>query len=156
MAEIIEILFEQPDLKKTVVFLMEVNFNAILLDFQVASETNDANINLQLESELFNSIDNSSDGLFSFNFSEFKLQSVELSWIGIQLYKYDSKYDLNCSFNLNELERLVSLSSLRDWAELVSKEVNAKSYYGGYEPAVDEETRFFTGKNLGPLKFIGN
>ena len=156
MAEIIEILFEYSDLKKAVAFLMEVNSNAILLDFQVASETNDANINLQLESELFNSIDNSSDGLFSFNFSEFKLQSVELSWIGIQLYKYDSKYDLNCSFNLNELKRLVSLSSLRDWAELVSKEVNAKSYCGGYEPAVDEETRFFTGKNLGPLKFSGN
>ena len=156
MAEIIEILFEQPDLKKTVVFLMEVNSNAILLDFQVASETNDANINLQLESELFNSIDNSSDGSFSFNFSEFKLQSVELSWIGIQLYKYDSKYDLNCSFNLNELKKLVSLSSLRDWAESISRELNAKSYYGGYEPAVDEETRFFTGKNLGPLTFSGN
>ncbi len=151
--ELLEVLLENPDLKKAVSYLVEVTSTNTLLDFSVGSETNDANINLQSESELYSSIENSSDGLFAFKFSKFDLTGISLSHVVFLLYKYDDKYDLNCFFDMSELKRLVTLPTLQHWAELLAKELNVTDYYAGYEPAIDEETRFFTRNILGPLKF---
>lgn len=96
---------------------------------------------------------NSDPGSFYFNFSNFKLREFELSKSGIHIYKYNHKYDFSIDCDINILKKISSINIIQSWAENISDELSVKMYYCGYEPAIDMETTFFTGKNLGPLKW---
>jgi hypothetical protein len=151
MQEIIEISFEEIQLEKVTELLAKLCSTSVLSDYQISSDEPDIIINFKSQVQIFNSIDNSSDGSFYFNFSDFKLKQLELSKVGLQIYKYNNGYDLNIHIREEEFNQIGSISTLQGWAELIANDVSAKNYYCGYEPAIDEETRFFSGKIFGPL-----
>jgi hypothetical protein len=153
MQEIIEIQFEEVQLEKVTELLAKLCSTSMLIDYQISSDEPEINLKPQSQVQLFNIIKNSSDGAFYFNFSDFKLNELELSGVGFQIYKYNDKYDLNLHIMEKEVTEIIPILTLQNWAGLLATEVIAKAFYCGYEPAMDEETRFFTGKTLGPLKF---
>lgn len=154
MQEIIEILFEEVQLEKVTELLVKLYSTSVLTDYQISSDEPEIEFNLQSQVQIFNNINNSSDGAFYFNFSDFKLKELELSGVGFQIYKYNNKYDLNIHIREKEMTQIISIFTLQNWAALIATEVSAKAYCCGYEPATDKETRFFTGQTLGPLKIL--
>ena len=155
MQEIIEILFEDVQLEKLAELLMKVNSSSILEDYQISSDGPEIEINLQYHNILIDTINQSSDGSFYFNFSEFKLNGIELSIIGFQIYKYDNKYDLNLHLKQMEISQVITIFNLRSWTEILAGELKAKNYFCGHEPASDKETQFFSKESIGPLKCWG-
>lgn len=152
MKEIIEIVFEKVHLEKVVELLKKLLDSSTLRDYHISTDKSDVDLNLQSQELLFTDINQSSDGSFYFNFLNFTLTGVLLSRVGFQVYKYDNIYDLNLHIGENEIKRKSSVSELQKWAESIAEELKAEDYYCGFEPAIDEETRLFSGNILGPLK----
>ncbi|MBI2271340.1 MAG: hypothetical protein HYU69_13435 [Bacteroidetes bacterium] len=152
MKETIEISFEDIRLEKIVEFFISIHSESTLINYQFSIDESISLVNIKSNLELFKFFNTSSDGSFYFNFSNFKLGEFELPEIGIQLMKYNNKYDLNFHFGYQFLR---NIAIIQNWAGALAQELKAKIYYCGYEPANDLETRFFTGSILGPLKYSG-
>jgi len=85
------------------------------------------------------------------------LDSVLIRFPRISFVKYDgSKLDININFEI-ELVKSISKSqviqSLHNFAIKLAKKNYVKTYFCGLDPAVDENTRFFTNEKLGPYFF---
>lgn len=154
VTEIIEIVFEKVQLEKIVGFLIRILSNSTLKDYNVSTDSSE--INLQSKETLFNSIDKSSDGSFYFNFLDYGLKDILLSRVGFQIFKYDNFYDLSLSIEEKEIRQKVSILDLQKRVASLAEELKTTNYYCGYEPAMDEETRIFSGVSLGPLKDWGS
>lgn len=91
---------------------------------------------------------------FFFSNRKIKCGDYEISPCNAQILRLGEKYDLNLIF---DDEATVSphdgclASSLKSFAESIAQEFNACDFYGGLEPAQDEETRYFSAGKLGPL-----
>lgn len=154
VTEIIEILFERVQLEKIVGLLLRILSNSTLKDYNVSTDSSE--INLQSKEALFNSVDQSSDGSFYFNFLDYSLKDILLSRVGFQIIKYDNVYDLSLSIEEKEIRQKVSIMDLQKRVRSLAEELKTTIYYCGYEPAMDEETRLFSGVSLGPLKDWGS
>lgn len=152
--EIIEIVFERVQLKKIVGLLIRILSKSTLRDYNVSTDSSE--INLQSKETLLSSIEQSSEDAFYFYFIELRLNDIVLSGVGFQIIKYDNVYDLNLSIEEKEIRQKVSILDLQKWVASLAEELKTTNYYCGYEPAMDEETRIFSGVSLGPLKDWGS
>lgn len=153
VTEIIEVLFERVSLEKIVGLLISILSNSTLKDCNVSTDLSE--INLQSKETLFDSIEQSSGGSFYFNFLDYNLKDILLSKVGFQIIKYDNVYDLSLSIEEKEIRQKVSILDLQKCVTALAEELKTTNYYCGYEPAMDEETRIFSGISLGPLKDWG-
>lgn len=149
VTEIIEIVFERVQLQKMVEVLTIALSNSTLKDYTISTDSSE--INLHSKEKLFDSINQSSDGSFYFNFLNFRLKDILLTRAGFQIYKYNNIYDLNIAIEAIELKQKTSVSDLKNCVKSLSEELKATNYYSGYEPAADEETRLFSRDSLGPI-----
>lgn len=154
VTEIIEVVFERVRLEKIVGLLLKILPNSTLKDYSVSTDSTE--INLQSKETLFSSIEHSSDGSFYFNFLDYSLKDILLSRMGFQIIKYGNVYDLSLSIDEREIREKVSILDLQELVASLAEDLEASSYYCGYEPAMDEETRIFSGVSLGPLKDWGS
>ena len=72
----------------------------------------------------------------------------------LRLTKYDQNYDLDFSFDTDELEctEICNLiGNLHRAASLFASKHHVQSFFAGIEPASDKHTRFFTCSQPGPL-----
>jgi len=150
VTEIIEIVFERVQLSRIVDLLIKKLSNSTLKDYSISTDSSE--IDLQSKEKLFDSINQSSDGSFYFNFSNSDLMDIILSRVGFQIYKYENIYDLTLVIEERELRHQVSILGLQKRAESLAEELKVTNYYCGFEPAADEETRLFSGNTIGPLK----
>ena len=154
MAETIEILFENIEFNKVSNFITDLSFQGSIKNIQVSVDDGfslgDGNSNLLDIGSYFKKC---SGGAIYINIENVQLDNKLLPKIGIQIYKYTKTYDLSIDVNSQQLQELILLDSLQKWASNVSQILRSKSYYCGLEPASDEDTRFFTNGNLGPLEF---
>jgi hypothetical protein len=78
----------------------------------------------------------------------------ELKNVAIRVLKSGDRTDVELNVNLSEVERPRAFAeALFLFAARVSELNGAASYYAGLEPAVDEDTRLFTGNKRGPYQF---
>lgn len=154
VTEFIEIVFERVQLEKIVGLLLRILANSTLKEYSVSTDSSE--INLQSKKTLFTSIEQSSDGSFYFNFLDYSLKDILLSSVGFQIIKYYNVYDLILSIDEREIREKVSILDLQERVASLAEELEASRYYCGYEPAMDEETRIFSGVSLGPLKDWGS
>ncbi|WP_141734311.1 hypothetical protein [Oligoflexus tunisiensis] len=68
----------------------------------------------------------------------------------VRIIKYDEKYDLEVSIDLKKQAPLSNIMLSKFFATL-AQEHQVKQVYGGLEPASDEDTRIFTGFDIGPV-----
>jgi len=118
--------------------------------------TDSSKINLQSEEELLKSISKSSNGAFYFNFSDYKLEDILLSRVGLQIYKYESLYDLTLDVEQKELTQKISILELERLVVNLAAELQAHKFYCGYESAIDEANRLFFRDLLGCSTIWGN
>ena len=150
VTEIIEVAFESAHLEKITGLLSVMLSNSTLKDYSISSDSSE--INLRSKDDLITSIKGSSDGAFYFNFLDCSLNNIMLTNLGFQIIKYDNIYELYLSIDENEIRQKVSILELQTCVVSLAGELKSTSYFCGYEPAMDEETRLFSGMTLGPLK----
>lgn len=150
--EILEIAFENVQLRKFTNFLINVKSDSNLLNYQVVPEY-PLVIQFNSSDELFNIINSFSDGVFNCNFSDFKLGKYAIDKVSIQLLKDNLIYDASLYFEDEALKSMDSIKYFQHWAFKVAQVLGSKTYYCGLEPASDLETRFFTESIFGPLNF---
>jgi hypothetical protein len=59
---------------------------------------------------------------------------------------------LSLSIEEKDLKQKASILDLHNRVVSLAEKLNTINYYCGYEPALDEDTRLFSGTTLGPLK----
>lgn len=151
MSEIIEILFEDVKLENLSEMLVIIASNSIINNYQLASSTSTTEINFKSKDLLCNEISNLSDGSLYINLSRFRFDGIEIDNIGIQVYKYADKYDVSLDIEYAIIINRFTALTLKIWVDTISRKLNCKNYYCGYEPAIDEQTRFFSKYEMGPL-----
>jgi hypothetical protein len=88
------------------------------------------------------------------NFQDMKVGRVILPKILLRLVKYTDQYDIDFSFDESEFENedmMSQISEIHSYAKKLASEYDITSFFGGMEPASDEDTRYFTNELLGPL-----
>jgi hypothetical protein len=148
MKEIIVISFEEINAEKVVNLFLEFKLNSILLNYQIAADTDENTLDFKSNSGILNIINSNLGCSLYFNFSNFNLNGLTLSWLGFQIYKYDKKIDLNIDFEDEFVNVIHVISYIQDWTILLSSYLEAKAYYCGYEPILDIERQFFTSITL--------
>ncbi|MEZ4776022.1 MAG: hypothetical protein R3D00_22785 [Bacteroidia bacterium] len=154
ITEIIEIVFERVKLEKIVEILIRKLSESTLKKYNIIADSSE--FNLESKEMIFDSINRSSDGAFVFTFSNFSLKDIFLSQVWFRIDKYDNIYDLSLDIEEKEIRQKTSISDLQKRVASLAEELKTNSYYCGYEPATDEETRLFSVNILGPLNNWGN
>ncbi|MEQ5776708.1 hypothetical protein J4E05_14350 [Thalassospira sp. NFXS8] len=73
----------------------------------------------------------------------------------LRVVKYEEKYDVDFNFSESDLKRVEKfffIRKLQFFTSEVAKKYKIPSFFCGVEPASDEDTRYFTGQYLGPLR----
>jgi hypothetical protein len=147
--EIIEVVFEDIKLDYLVEYYFSILQFSNLEHFHVSADF--CKININTKYMLYNDISQSSPGSFYFYFNNFKFNNYQIPKVGFQVYKYDSKYDLNLHFEEEILKSKISGTELFLSVKYLASILSCTNYFCGYEPAMDANTRFFTNSNLGPI-----
>lgn len=88
------------------------------------------------------------------NLDYLKVGGVILPKVLLRLVKYGEQYDIDFNFDSNDLENVDMMSlvtELHDHAKEIAKDHDVGAFFGGMEPAADEDTRFFTNNDWGPM-----
>lgn len=86
---------------------------------------------------------------------ELKIDNADM-WI--EFYPNDNNYvDFLINFMISDIERFLTydIPRIMFYSHNLSEKVEVKNYYCGLEPAIDDETRFFTKTEIGPIKVNG-
>lgn len=155
MTDIIEVVFENVD--RNNVFK--------LLSFLVRSSEEILGVNCSENITMLEGGEISEKGLEKFlnfdgglavfvNVEDMSLENIVLPKVYIRLLKYESQYDIEFSFYFDELKGIGAaklISELHGYVKRIAMNFNVPSFFGGMEPASDEDTRYFTNEELGPL-----
>jgi hypothetical protein len=77
-----------------------------------------------------------------------------LADVSVRLLKAERAIDVELGIDLDDVERLRALEdALFCFAAELAERHEVSCYYAGLEPAADEETRLFTGREKGPFQF---
>ncbi len=88
------------------------------------------------------------------NIGAMRLESLVLPKVQLRLLKYANQYDIDFNFDSNELDGIsttILIKQLHACVKKLAMNCNVSSFFGGMEPASDEDTRYFTNEELGPL-----
>ncbi len=90
-----------------------------------------------------------------FDLQDMHVGSIDLPKVLLRLVKYTDKYDIDFNFDESEIDNkyIQSLiAELHDCAKKLASDYNIQNFFGGMEPALDEDTRYFTNEVLGPIE----
>lgn len=152
MAEIIEILFEDILFDELSNYLIEGSAESTLLNYQISVDNFILKEKFNNLSSLVKNFNYHKEGSLYLKFENFKLDRLVFIEVGIQILKYNDQVDISLDVDYKYFKEIGSISIIHSWAEIFSQRLRAKTYFCGYEPATDEDTRFFTANKLGPLK----
>lgn len=72
----------------------------------------------------------------------------------LRLVKYEDQYDIDFNFDESDIADVGAaalMKKLHGYISELGKGYQVRDWFGGIEPASDEDTRYFTGSELGPL-----
>jgi hypothetical protein len=82
------------------------------------------------------------------------LNGLSLPKVLLRIVKYGEMYDIDFNFefeNLKNLDAATSFASLHVYCKKLAENFKVSKLFCGIEPASDEDTRYFTNDNIGPL-----
>lgn len=155
MAELIEVVLE--DVPKSKVYetiehilgdageVMEVQCSEQIADCDQA-ELSEKGIKSFLELSEQASILVNVDGL--------KIGKVTIPSVLLRIVKYEDSVDIDFNFSESDLRDITTadlMSKIHAYVADLGKRYGISHWFGGMEPASDEDTRYFTGDEVGPL-----
>lgn len=86
-----------------------------------------------------------------FKIKEIKVGAHNLENVFLRVVKYENYFDVDFNFKIAEEKTPELMHCLHAYAKKISIDFEVKNFFGGIEPASDEETRYFTNEISGPL-----
>ncbi|WP_409523500.1 hypothetical protein [Nitrincola sp. MINF-07-Sa-05] len=155
MTNLVEVVFESVDEGCIIqFFLMLIQGSKKISGYQCSENIPMFTEGELSEEELSRFLDFNGDASILINADDVKLGDVFLPNIQLRLVKYGCEYDVDFNFNCDEIENVsmgALINGIHSYAKSLALEFGISSYYGGMEPASDEETRYFTNEEVGPL-----
>ena len=155
MSKLLEIMFENVFEDNVIpLLLMLIGKPRNIIKVQCSEETNLV-IDGRLDVYALNFVlKNNGDVTVIISLYSIEFGDVLLPKALLRLVKYGKKYDIDFTFDSNELEKTDMdnlLSELHGHAIEIAKDNDIGAFFCGMEPASDEDTRYFTNYKLGPL-----
>lgn len=80
------------------------------------------------------------------------IDGICLPFVWLSVLKYGAAVDVELSFySVSSIEIHSLMHAMQRYAAAASEEFHVTGFYGGVEPALDVNTRYFTGNDFGPL-----
>jgi hypothetical protein len=155
VAELYEVVFE--GIGKHNVVPMFAQFVSMARDVTVISSAEDAELmvnNRLVFSAMESSLDAEGGLIVMAELHELRVGEITLPSVLLRIVRYDGTFDLDFTFDAHELVNTnvgSVMQSLHMAGKKLSERFNARSFFGGMEPASDANTRYFTDSNIGPL-----
>lgn len=73
----------------------------------------------------------------------------------LRLVKYGDQYDVDFNFDesdVTSMDTMALMKQLHGYISELGERYEVGDWFGGIEPASDEDTRYFTGNEFGPLR----
>jgi hypothetical protein len=155
VTNLIEVVFENIDKSCVMQLLALLILSAKNVTGIQCSEGIELFVNGNTSDEEFNRLLNF-DGDISalINLQAMKVGDITLPNVLLRLVKYGDLYDIDFNFDSNELgsiNMMQLLTELHRYAKGIALKYSVESIYAGMEPASDEDTRYFTDNEIGPL-----
>lgn len=155
MSNLIEIVFERVAKSCVMQLLSLLIYSSEKITSVQCSENIELFLDDKLSEEVLNNLLNI-DGDMSvlINMQTMRIGEHVLPNVQLRLVKYGSEYDIDFNFDYNDIKNISMTSlinSLHRHIKKLASEFDVASYYGGMEPASDEDTRYFTNEEVGPL-----
>jgi|GEM_PF-2427145 len=148
MGELIEIVFENVEKHALASFVMELaDYGKTVKNYHVLSGHGQAD--WQNYGSVLNTIEKLTGGSLFVNLVSLDMGNITLSHCALRVIQYDDKFDLEISVDSEDV-RLYEYMLPRFAMEMAEK-YHVENFYGGIEPATDEDTRIFTCDRPGPL-----
>lgn len=156
MSDLIELVFEDVAKNDVANFLISLLAGAKEIDRIECSEDKFFGKKLIVSEEMFSSLVEADCDLTTvFNVEELMLGETVLHEVLIRLVKYGGSYDVDLNFDPRSLvggSKSAVLVQLHQYAKFIRSNFSLATFYCGLEPASDEDTRYFTDDEVGPLK----
>ncbi|OQX02201.1 MAG: hypothetical protein BWK80_58400 [Desulfobacteraceae bacterium IS3] len=157
MGELIEIVFENIGKNSLTSFLTELSdFGRNIKNYYISSGYgHDTKIDWQNSDSVSEGLEKISEGSMFVNLNALNTGSIPIRGCSLRIIHYDTDFDLEINFDSEDIPSLPDgrkmENVLHDFAVKTARKYGITDFYGGIEPAVDADTRFFTCENVGPL-----
>lgn len=155
MTNLVEVVFESVDESCIAqLFIMLIQSSKRVSEIQCSENISIFENGELSEEELGHFLGLNGDAVIFVNASDVMLGDVVFPNIQFRLVKYGCEYDVDFNFYYDEIEHIslpALICSVHAYAKGLALKFGISSYYSGMEPASDEETRFFTNEEVGPL-----
>jgi len=155
MAELLEVVLENIPRSKICQLLMlllrqagpitEIQCSAAI---KLSSETNIS------EDEVKRFLDLPDDASITIKLSSLNIVGCIISSVLLRLVKYGDQYDIDFNFDESDvtcMDTTALMKQLHKYISELGKKYKVGDWFGGIEPASDEDTRYFSGNRFGPL-----
>jgi hypothetical protein len=97
---------------------------------------------------------NHNDGLCKLPIVTLVVGDTAIPNVSVRILHYDGKFDVEANWSTADLPEPAewSIAALHRKAQEIATRYEIESYFAGLDPASDEDTRFFTGRSLGPFQ----
>lgn len=155
MADLLEVVLEGVARSKVYQVLIEVLSKAgRIMEVQCTEEIplpNDGTISEE-DVKIFLSL--SDDASLMIKLDKIEVEGIVIPSVFLRVVKYSDKLDIDFNFNERDVVgagTVKLMEKLHDTMTAISDSYNVDNWYGGIEPASDQDTRYFTRKESGPL-----
>ena len=155
MADLLEVVFEGVSKDKAVGLFMALLSGSLNLSVVSCPEDIKLTDGIELDKSVLNSLVNIEDLALLINVDTLKLEHINLSNVLIRLTKYEKLFDIDFNIDIDNCRNINKKTFIRELQNVVSKLAGnhqITSYFAGMEPATDEDTRYFTRDEVGPLQ----
>jgi len=155
MPELLEIVFEGIHRSKVYQVLQELLERAGgIIEVQCSEAIEISEKSGLTEREFGDFVSLSVDASLLINIGELQINKMRIPRVLMRVVKYGDKFDIDFNFEENRVTGMTAIEIMKE-AHLFVTEVSEKyqisHWFGGMEPASDDDTRYFTDKEAGPL-----
>lgn len=107
-----------------------------------------------LEDEIRSFINLSDDASLIVKLNSLNIAGYTIPQVLLRFLKYDGKYDIDFTFDEADLIGLNTkelMEGMYTHISDITKQYQISDFFGGIEPASDEDTRYFSSNGCGPL-----
>lgn len=155
MADLLEVVLENILRSKVCRLLMLLLGHAGQITEIQCSETiklsSERNIS---EDEIESFVNLSGDAILIIKISNLYMADYIIPSVLLRLVKYGDQYDIDFNFDesdITDVGTTALMKKLHEYISEIGRRYQVGEWFGGIEPASDEDTRYFTGNEFGPL-----
>ncbi|MBW6238987.1 hypothetical protein Q8W80_20815 [Pseudomonas aeruginosa] len=154
MKELFEVIFEGVKTSRLFFLLKEIESKSDrIFDFNFSEDFFSSNVNVFSELLIDSFLGFNGDLYFGVSMEGFSVKDgLKLPVVLLRVLKYEGGVDVGLCFYMNDFNSAGKVMlEFQKYMNGISADFGFENFYGGLEPASDQETRFFTNNRLGPL-----